>query len=203
MSHKLYGISASLLALVLFASTAHADDKPKPAAADQPAMDAYMKATQPGPEHEWLKSMAGDFDADVKLFNPDGSQQSTSKGSMHGEMILGGRYLKLSYSGEMDTGTQKIPFKGSGLVGYDNGKKKYQSVWVDELSTGMMITEGTCTGNTATMEGSATDPMSGNQMKVKEISTIVDKDHHKYEMWMSGEDGKMFKVLEIAYTRKS
>jgi hypothetical protein len=199
MSRKLYGIS---LALLMVVATIRADDKPKPAGADQPSMDAYMKATQPGPEHELLKSMAGDFDADVKLFNPDGSQQSASKGSMHGEMILGGRYLKLNYSGEMAMGDQKMPFKGGGLIGYDNGKKKYQSVWVDEMSTGMMITEGTCTGNVTTMEGSATDPMSGQPMKVKEISTAVDKDHHKYEMWVSGEDGKMFKVLEIMYTRK-
>ena len=33
--------------------------------------------------------------------------------------------------------------------------------------------------------------------------TITDKDHHKYELFMTGEDGKMFKVMEIGYTRKA
>ena len=201
MSRKLYGISASLLTLAIIVSISRGDDKAKPA--DQPAMDAYMKATQPGPEHALLQQFVGDWDAHVKLFNPDGSPQGSSKGVMHVESILGGRFIQTTYSGEMDMGDHKMPFKGVGLGGYDNGKKKYQSIWIDEMSTGMMMTEGDAAGDTLTLEGTITDPMSGKAMKVKEVEVNVDKDHHKYELHMQGEDGKMAKVLEILYTRKS
>ena len=204
MRGKLYGICFGLLASLLLLSIARAEDKPKPAGADQQqAMDAYMKATQPGPEHEWLKQFAGDWDADVKILNPDGSSQSNTKGVMHVESVLGGRYLQITYSGEMTMGDQKMPFHGIGLGGYDNGKKKYVNVWVDEMSTGVMLTEGTRDGQTVTAEGSATDPMSGQPIKVKEVINVPDKDHHKYELFMTGEDGKMFKVMEIGYTRKA
>jgi Protein of unknown function (DUF1579) len=199
MRDKLYGICIALLATVAFA--VRAEDKPKPAA-DQASTDAYMKATQPGPEHEWLKSTAGDWNADVKLLNPDGSSQSNTKGTMHGEMILGGRYLQFNYSGEIAMGDKKIPFKGLGLVGYDNGKKKFVDVWIDEMSTGMMILEGTRDGQTLTCEGTVTDPMSGQPIKAKEVISFVDKNHHKYELYMSGDDGKMWKVMEIGYVRK-
>jgi hypothetical protein len=194
------------LAIACAVSVARSDDKPaKPSPADQAAMaEAYMKAAAPGPEHARLKEMAGEWDAEVKVMQPDGSR-STSKGVMHAKMILGDRYLQLNYEGEMDMGPAgKMPFHGVGIGGYDKGKKKYTSVWIDEMSTAMMITEGTVDANgVLTTEGSMTDPMSGQPMKVKEVSSTVDKDHHKYELHMS-EPGSpnVTKILEITYTRK-
>jgi hypothetical protein len=196
-----------VIVAALVVSIARSDDKPTAAdkaKQDQAAMMAdYMKMAQPGPEHDRLKALAGDWDADCKFWNPDGSPGTPSKGVMHAKMILGDRYLQLNYEGQMDMGNGMMPFKGMGLGGYDRGKKKYFNIWVDEMSTGAMMTEGTADGNVLTCEGTATDPMSGQPMKVKEVMTDVDKDHHKYELHMSGPDGKMMKVMEINYTRKT
>ena len=210
-----------LMAIVFAASIAVADDKPAAAAAkpDQAALaEAYAKAAAPGPEHERLKSFAGDWDAEVKTFQPDGSPAAgpPSKGVMHVKMILGDRFVQVNYDGEMDTGgpAGKVPFHGTGLAGYDKGKKKYTSVWMDEMGTGMMITEGTADASgVMTCEGAVTEPLSGIPMKVKEVSREIDKDHRKYELYMTMPDpaaggggaiaaAKMIKVLEIAYTRR-
>jgi hypothetical protein len=194
-----------ILVTALLVSIARSDDKPaSPDKAKQDQMMAdYMKMAQPGPEHERLKAFAGDWDADVKTWNPDGSAGAPSKGVMHAKMMLGDRFLVLHYEGQMDMGDGMKPFRGMGMGAYDRGKKKYVNVWVDEMSTGVMTTEGTAEGNVLTCEGTTTDPMSGQPMKVKEVMTDVDKDHHKYELHMSGPDGKMMKMLEIVYTRKS
>jgi hypothetical protein len=186
-------------------STARSEDKPKPApnADQQKMMEDYMKMAQPGPEHELLKKFAGDWTADCKFWNPDGSDGGTSKGIMHAKMILGDRYLQLNYEGEMDMGNNKVPFKGMGIGGFDRGKKKYVNFWIDEMSTGAMMTEGTCEGKVLTCEGTATDPMSGQPMKVKEVITDIDNDHHNYELWMSNPEGKVTKMVEIKYTRKT
>jgi hypothetical protein len=32
--------------------------------------------------------------------------------------------------------------------------------------------------------------------------TVTDENHHSMEMWMPGPDGKVFKMMEITYTRK-
>ncbi len=46
------------------------------------------------------------------------------------------------------------------------------------------------------------DPMTGKVMPIEEKIVVVDKDHHMMEMWGPGPDGKMFKSMEIHYTRK-
>jgi hypothetical protein len=198
LNHCIFGIGPSLtrrafvmvvgfVAVGLVASVGRsADDKPAKAGdakADEAAMMAeYMKAAAPGPEHARLKEFAGDWDAVVKSFNPDGSPGSTSKGVMHAKMVLGDRFLQSNYEGEMEMAPgAKMQFTGVGLSGYDKGKKKYTGVWMDTMSTAMMITEGTADATgTITGEGSVTDPLTGKAMKVKDISTRIDRDNFKY-----------------------
>jgi len=203
------GCCVAALAIGLLASRSFsADDAAKKAAAEKQAaeMAEYMKMSQPGPEHDKLKEMEGDWAADVKMFNPDGTEMGPpSTGVMHCKMILGGRYLQLNYDGNMGgPGGATMPFRGMGLSGYDKTKKKYTNVWIDEMSTGMMMTEGTCTGDVLTSTGEMPDPMTGKICKVKEVNTMTDKDHHKYEMYMTeGGSDKEMKVMEINYTRKA
>ena len=37
-----------------------------------------------------------------------------------------------------------IPYRGHGMTGFDNVTDKYWSTWNDSMSTGIMVTEGTC-----------------------------------------------------------
>jgi hypothetical protein len=96
----------------------------------------------------------------------------------------------------------EMPFHGQNLVGYDNVKKKYINVWIDDMSTGPMITEGTASGDVITGEGSFNDPMTGKPNKVKDIATKIDKDHYTYELHMTSPEGKMYKAMVVTYTRK-
>jgi hypothetical protein len=174
-----------------------------PSADQQKAMaDAWAAAAKPGPEHEWLaKSFAGDWDAAVKFVGAGGSGES--HGAMHCKTILGGRFVQFDYDGNMDTPDGKTtPFKGMGVGAYDNGKKKFVNFWIDEMSTGTMVTEGTREGNVLTMDGQTTEPTSGQAMKVREVVTVIDDTHHKYELYMTGPDGTLGKVMEIVYTKK-
>jgi hypothetical protein len=205
------------LGVCLMSSTARSDDDKKPAAGgggmdmskmtpeqQQQMMQQYMAMSKPGPEHEKLKEMVGDWNAEAKFLNPDGSPMGGGKGTMHITPMLDGRFYQMKFDGENSMMGQAMPFHGIGIVGYDKGKKKYTSVWMDDMGTGMMITEGTCDGSVITSEGTMCDPMTGQNCKVKEVATHTDKDHMKYEMWGTepGQD-KMVKMMEINYTRKS
>jgi hypothetical protein len=208
---------AAISITVFMASQARSEDaQPTAGAAPAPAaapamtpeqqkaqMDAWANFAAPGPEHEWIKNnFVGDWDAAVRFMGAGGSGES--KGVMHCKMILGGRYLQLDYEGTMTGPDGKTgPFKGMGIGGFDNGKKKYTNFWIDEMSTGTMVTEGTRAGNVMTFDGQCTDP-SGQSMKVREVITVVDNDHHKYELFMSDRpDGQLNKMMEINYTRKA
>jgi hypothetical protein len=96
-------------------------------------------------------------------------------------------------------------FEGIGYSGYDNVKKEYWGTWMDSASTGMMLSTGGKTsdgGKTWSYTGTMADPMSGKDMTVQEKITVTDRDHSVFEMWGPGPDGKMMKMMEIAYSRK-
>jgi hypothetical protein len=209
MSRTKWIVSGALaVALVVGVSVVRSEEKAAaPSAADKEQMaKMMMEMGKPGPEHERLKAYVGDWDADVSFNCPLDNSVQKSKGVMHVKPILGDRYLQMNYEGEMagPDGKTMMPFKGMGVSGFDKGKKKYTNVWLDEMSTGMMITEGTADGNVLTLEGQCVDPMSGKPMKVKEVITETDSTHHKYELHMTGPgEEKMMKVLEIQYTKRS
>ena len=60
--------------------------------------------------------------------------------------IMGGRYFLADFDVEMLPGTdgklEKVNFKGKSIEGYDNVKKKFISIWIDNASTGPTIFEG-------------------------------------------------------------
>ena len=95
-------------------------------------------------------------------------------------------------------------FEGSGIAGCDNIKKEYTSVWVDNMSTMIMATEGTCdeSGKVLTYSGEYPDPITDKTVKTKSVLRIVNHDRHVVEMYQQDPDGKEFKSMEITYTRR-
>jgi len=64
------------------------------------------------------------------------------------------------------------------------------------------LTGGWDAAGTLTETGSFDDFMTGKPVSFKAQMQMADSNHMHYEMWMSGPDGKMFKDLDIAYTRQ-
>ena len=194
-------VAALTLSLGLTAALVRGAEEPaKKAPSQDEMMAAMMKAATPGPEHQKLKAFEGKFTADVTAFDPASGKEEKSTGAMKNEMILGGRYLKQDYSGTM----MGQPFKGGGLVGYDNMKKKYTMLWVDELSTQMMISEGTMDDAGKMLTTTCTMDSPGDNMKktYKQVVTLADEDHHTFDMYEVAADGKETRILTIKYTRE-
>jgi len=178
---------------------------PAPSAADAQAkakaeMEAYMKLAQPGEHHKHLGQLAGKWKTSGQIFNP-GQPPVDMSGTMEASWILGGRYLQ-----ELHTGSfMGQPFEGRSLDGYDNIAKEYFSTWVDNMGTGVMVFHGSCDDPckvmTSTAEGP--DPMSGKVVKTKTVTTFVDPDTYRFEMYMlgAGKDGQDTKVMEMTGTR--
>jgi hypothetical protein len=112
---------------------------------DKKKDDPFAGLPKPGPEHAMLAKLAGNWTADVKAWFEPGEPKE-SKGTLTRKMILDGRYLQESFEGEF-FGSK---FKGMGLTAYDSGKKKYVSVWIDNMATSIAISEGTYDATTKT-----------------------------------------------------
>ena len=164
---------------------------------DPEMMKAWQESMTPGPMHEMLASRVGEWKAEVTMWMDPTQPPETSEAKTVCESILGGRYFKSTHTGMM----MGMPFEGFELNGYDNVKKKFFNVWIDNMGTGIMVSEGTYdeTSKILTFTGQMTDPM-GTDMNVREVITASDNDHSTFEMYMDM-DGKEMKTMEIKYTR--
>ena len=164
-------------------------------------MAAMMKAGQPGENHKHLARMAGDWEYTSKMWMAPGQPPEESKGTMHGETVMGGRYVQHHWKGSF-SGMQ---FEGLGTEGYDNMSKKFVSSWIDNMGTAILISTGTCdaAGKVCTLTGDMPDPMSGQTVSVKSVITWADNDHFKNEMFMKDPaSGGEMKTMEINAARK-
>lgn len=196
---------SGILAAALFAAAGFSlaqDQKPKKAAAmdEKAMMDAMMKAGAPGEQHKMLEGMAGTWDAKVTSWMTPGKPPMQSSGTSEAKMIMDGRFLQENFNGSfMDQ-----PFTGVGYTGYDNIQKKWIGTWMDNMGTSIMNSSGKMNpdGKSSSWTATMPDPMTGKMSTIKQKMTMTDNDHHTFEMWGAGPDGKSYKMMEIVYTRK-
>ena len=186
--------------LLLLCTTAFAQEPQKKSPQQQAAEDAMMKAITPGDAHKLLDGMVGTWDAKVSAWMDPSQPPVAGSGVSENSWVLGNREVMEKFTGTF----MGSPFSGIGFSGYDNMKKQYWGTWMDTMSTAPMMSTGNTPdgGKTWKFQASMPDPMSGHDVAVEERVTVTDKDHHSMEMWMTGPDGRPFKMMEIQYTRK-
>jgi hypothetical protein len=199
----------SAVALLLTAASicpARAQEAAKPSGppqmspAEQAAMEKYMKAATPGPEHQKLAKLAGNWKLQITSWFAPGAPPQKSEGTAEFKTVLGGRYLQQEVKSDM--GGQ--PFEGRGLEGFDNVLNEHFATWTDSMSTGLMVMRGKCATDArkCSMKGKMSEPMAGKEVAFSETTTFTDDDHFTFELHGPGPGGKQFKMLEIQYTRQ-
>lgn len=163
-------------------------------------MKNWMEYMTPGKEHKMIASWSGTWTGDITMWMMPGAPPTKSKGSAVNKMILGGRYQHGTHKGSF-MGT---PFEGVSTLAYDNAKKVFISSWIDNMGTGIMTLEGPWdeATKTITLSGKMVDPATGQEIPVKEIFIIKDKNNQVMEMYAQGPDASEFKTMEIKYKRK-
>jgi hypothetical protein len=182
----------------------------QPTAEDmQKMMTQMMELSKPGENHKLLADLAGNWTYTIKMWmNPDpNAKPEESKGTAVRKSMMDGRYFVTDVSGKMEmpgpNGKKKeMTFKGMGIDAYDNVKKKFVSSWIDNMGTGIMMSEGDYDPATKTFIYNAEGEfIPGMKQKIREVIKIIDKDHHTFE-WYEDRGGQEAKTMEINYTRK-
>ena len=173
--------------------------QPQMTAEQKAEMEAYMKAGTPGAPHKTLAATAGTYEAKVKSWQQPGGPAMEETGTVTRTMALDGRVLVEDFKGTM----MGMPFTGHGLTGYDNVSGKYWSTWTDSMSTGLMLSEGTCDASRAcTFAGSWNDAVKKGPVKARMTTRWTSPTTEVFEMYAPGRDGKEMKMMEITYTKK-
>lgn len=160
---------------------------------------AMMAYSTPGEIHKMLAKTVGDWSCKVTTWMEPGAPPTSSDAEAKNEMILGGRYLQSTSTGNF----MGMPFEGIAITGYDNARKKFINTWIDNMGTGIMVLTGTWDEATKSIQflGTMVDPMSGKDVPVREVLRFVDDKNQVMEMY-SRNAGKEFKTMEIKYTMK-
>ncbi|MBX3358279.1 MAG: DUF1579 family protein [Phycisphaeraceae bacterium] len=160
---------------------------------------AVREAGLPGEMQKKFEVLAGEWDASVKFNIPGTNAPVESSGRMTNVMEMDGRYLRTTYRGK--TGSQV--FEGSGIWAYNNLEKKYESVWIDSESTGILWLSGTVSedGRTFTLTGEAIDPATRQKTRHKWIVTSISDDAYTMGFYSARGEEQETKTMSISFTR--
>ena len=209
--------TAALLARPSFAQTPAVSPamatSPATASAAQPNPAEMMKQmtelSKLNENHKLLAELNGAWNYTIKMWmNPDpNAKPQESKGTATRKSIMEGRYFVMDVTGQMqmpgaDGKMKNMTFKGMGMEGYDNVKKKFVASWIDNMGTGIEFSEGTYdpASKSFTYTGEM-EPVPGMKSQIREVIKLTDKNHMTLE-WYENRVGTEVKTMEISYTRK-
>lgn len=193
-------LSVACAAMLTGSGTAWAQGEeqgmPQMSAEEKAMMEAWDKAAKVGPQQETLAGMAGDWTFEGTFWMAPDQPPMTTTGTATRTMILGGRVLvekvTSSFMGQ--------PFEGHGMTGYDNVAGTYWSTWMDNMSTALMTSTGTCDDmGKCEFHSTMTDPMTGqpSNMRMTSEHHPDSEVHRSYEV----RDGEEHLSMELEYTR--
>lgn len=199
MKHGIRTILWAACAMCCAAPALSGEEAPKLTAEQQAVMDAYARAGAPGAAHLALAATVGNYDLKVKSWQDPGAPPEEETGTATRRMILDGRVLVEMLNSKM-MGT---PFTGHGMTGYDNVSGEYWATWNDSMSTGLMVSHGSCDAlGACTFKGSWNDPLAKGPVTARMTTRWMSPTTQLFEMFGPGKDGREVKMVEITYTKK-
>ena len=97
------------------------------------------------------------------------------------------------------------PFEGIAVTGYDNLREEYESIWIDNMGTGIMKSTGSYDAKKKTihLSGNFSCPMTQEKNRWNRSEwKRNNKNKYTYTSYQKGPDGKEFKAMQITYRRE-
>jgi len=182
-------------------TTSNMDETPAAPVDSATMMKNWQAYSTPSAPHAMMAKWNGTWKGKTIMWHAPGAPGDSSTATAVNKMIYGGRYQQSTHLGDM----MGMKFEGQSIMGYDNVKKVFQSTWMDNMGTGIMMMEGPWdeATKTLTMTGKMIDPSSGTpkEITMRNVMKIIDDNNHLFEMYCNGPDGKEFKTMEIKLVR--
>lgn len=199
MSRMLTGTAPLALVLILLVGRTWAEEGAK-----APSPGALLKAMaengKPGPEHQKLQPLIGDWNFTVRMWTDPNQPPAEFSGTVERKWIMGGRFVQETARGEYDG----KPFDGMGLWGYNAAEKKYTHVRACSLSGKICSEQNEYVTSGAKFE-CATDgrcPLTGEKVTGRDEVVIAGPDRIVMNVFKTV-NGKEVKAMEIVSVRKT
>jgi hypothetical protein len=151
----------------------------------------------PGPEHKKLDGLAGQWDVTVRFPTGPG-RTGEGKGTCEGKWTLDGRFLRLEYS-SVFAGKQLTVVR---YLGFDRHQGKFVEVQFESTRTDVLQALGAMSadGRTITTWGTHRDAATGEEVKVRSVTTFVAGNHFILEMYYG--EGEKAKTITLKHERR-
>ena len=165
--------------------------------ASAPSPEALARM-QPGPMHEKLAPLVGKWTMSGKWRMSAEAPWQEFEADVEREWILGDRFVQEKVTSEM----MGQPFEGLGIIGYDNTRKEFTNVWVENMSTGTWTSAGRLEGDAITFVGENSDAMTGEKNRWGKSIVTLGKDEQSFKGFSKDASGKEFLSMEMTAKRK-
>ncbi len=162
-------------------------------------MQKWIEFMTPGPAHAQLDQRIGNWKIKLETWPAPGGPPAVSEATAELKWAMGRRYLVETIKGNYGN----LPFEGLGIIGYDNLKKKYVTVWIDNLGTGLMTGSGMYDDAAKTYVFTVLSPdvMTGDYKPGRLVQRMTSANELIVEMFDTTPEGREFVSLKAVYTR--
>lgn len=176
-------------------------DGAQPEGEADPMMAAMMEAGTPGQHHKYLDAMLGTWEGTMKWTPAPGAPAMEFPGVATREWVLDGRYLREVVKSGAAGG---MSFEAIGYTGYNNLDHRYETVWMDSMSTAIFPGHGTYNPATKvfTFHQEMRDAATGRVVASWGEMNMSDPNRHVMKGWCYAEDGSVFQNAEGVFTRR-
>jgi hypothetical protein len=165
-------------------------------------MELWKKYTFPGEKHKHIEYFVGEWESIIKSWPVPGKEPKVRNQKIKVESFFDGRFTKAHI--KTDASDIGMVIETIVINGYDNFKQEFFSITLSKLRTDYYLTTGKLdkTGKIRTDTTVRTDILTGEQYRVKAITTIINRDKYTYEYYQIDPEGNEIKRMDITYTRK-
>ncbi len=146
---------------------------------------------------ELITSMIGRWQTSTKFWATPEAEPATSTGITTMTAAMGGRFVKQEFSAAMG-GTS---FKGTGYFGFNTANQQLESFWIDNLSTGMLMSTGQRQSDGSIVWTANYTDENGQTQTAKSVTRFPSKNTIVFKSYEVASTGSEFKTMEVTYTR--
>jgi Protein of unknown function (DUF1579) len=189
------------VAVVIVLSGRSWAEEPKSPPSPADLLKLLAEAGKPGPEHQKLQPLVGDWNFTLKLWTDPSQSPAELTGTVERKWIMDGRFVQETVKGQCAK-TGKT-FEGMGLIGYHNGEMKFTTVRACGLcgTISTSLTSCDASGTKFTCNTEECCPITGQKVKGRDELIIESNDKIVTNVFKTV-NGKEVKAVEIVNTRK-